>query len=211
MRHIEKKESPKAFEDWKKWFRFKNGRKANYDDLDRDGELKSAIKDELISEQFGLCCYCCKEIQHDKSHIEHFRPQVSFSEKTVDYENIHASCNGSKGQNNHCGHKKGQWFDELLTVSPLEQDCESLFEYNINGDIIPTNENERAKKTINKLGLNVYALQTARAAAIKATGISSSNFDEETRAFWINYFKKIENGKLKAFNNSVLYCLNNYI
>lgn len=211
MRHIDKREALKAFESWKKGFKHKHGRKANYDDLGEESELKRAVKDELILEQYGLCCYCCKEIRHDKSHIEHFRPQVVFNGKTVDYNNLHASCNGNKGKNDHCGHKKGNWFDERLTVSPLEENCEFLFEYNFNGDIISANENQRAKETIDKLGLNQYALQTARAAAIISTGISESHFNEETRAFWIKYFEQIEESKVKQFNVAVLHCLNNYL
>jgi uncharacterized protein (TIGR02646 family) len=213
MRHILKNESPVAFEVWKKRFEYKHGRKATYKDLHEEQELKSTVKEELILEQFGLCCYCCKEIERGDCHIEHFRPQESFNWKTVDYDNIHVSCNGSKGkgkENSHCGQKKGNWFDERLTVSPLESDCESLFEYNYNGDIIASDEKVRTEETIKQLGLNTYALQTARAAAIRTTGIAESYFDEELRTYWIKYFEEKEEGKLKPFYVSVLHCLTNY-
>ena len=107
MRHIEKLESPDVFEDWKRRFENKHGKKVNFNDLNKEKDLKNTVKNRLISEQFGLCCYCCKGIQYDNSHIEHFRPQGTFTDKTVDYENIHVSCEGNKNKSNfHCGHKK---------------------------------------------------------------------------------------------------------
>ncbi|MEN8219842.1 MAG: hypothetical protein ABFS56_26535 [Pseudomonadota bacterium] len=59
--------------------------------------------------------------------IEHFRPQKQYPELKLEYNNLLCSCQFElqKTEPRHCGNAKGSWFDENLTISPLEPSCES--------------------------------------------------------------------------------------
>ena len=207
MRHIKKHISPEELGEWTRRYKSTKGRLANYKDLENELELKKNIKEELISEQLGLCCYCCKSINYNNSHIEHFRPRDTFPKMSVDYTNLHACCMSS-GKSKRCGTKKENLFHADL-VSHLEEKCELLFEYNFNGNILPANGDQRASFTIEQLGLDQYVLQEARAAAIRTTGLATPFFNEEEKKFWIDYFEKTKDGKLEQFCAAVLYCLKN--
>ena len=81
MRLIIKAAEPDSFRDWKRNYVRENGRAAKYRNLDehRYNYIKRALKEKLISEQHGLCCYCCNGININNSHIEHFFPKsISF-------------------------------------------------------------------------------------------------------------------------------------
>ncbi|MGP8336075.1 hypothetical protein, partial [Serratia sp. CY43514] len=68
----------------------------------------------------------------------------------------------------HCGSAKGEWFDELLTISPLSADCESRFKFTADGEIQPANVNdEGAKESIRHLNLNLPKLNSMRKNALE--------------------------------------------
>ena len=48
-------------------------------------------------------------------------------------ENLLASCQGYHDREENCGHSKDNAFNEELFVSPLEENCESLFEFSDRG------------------------------------------------------------------------------
>ncbi len=121
----------------------------------------SKLREELVKEQKGLCAYCCSEISVEKSHNEHIEPRhmkngVS-SRKSLDYNNIVASCNS----NSTCGRNKCNKYDESKFVSPLQEDCEEKFSYDPDGHM---NGDEY---TISLLNLNSYELKRARMAVYK--------------------------------------------
>jgi uncharacterized protein (TIGR02646 family) len=212
MRKIEKGASPDFFEDWKKKFIAKNKRVATYSDL--VGKQKQQLKEVLYDEQYGLCCYCCKLLQYpypydENIHIEHFRPQDSYKDLDLDYGNLHISCSGYKNMGENCGHKKDNWFDEKLTVSPLENDVESLFTYTVDGHIRAAKGNIRAKTTICKLGLDSYALQRMRKTAVYICGLFDEDFDEEKKNRILNEYQTPMDGVLKSFCNAVIFCVEN--
>lgn len=169
MKHIEKKPSPSAFEKWKKV----TGSVANYNNI--PAEIKSIVRENLLDEQYFLCCYCGLSLTRNNVHIEHFRPQSKFKSLQLDYNNLHASCMGklihydSSGELlDFCGHSKKDWFDEELMVSPLDPNCESYFEYGFNGTVRATNHHQGASETIWRLGLNTYLPRKQREEAINA-------------------------------------------
>lgn len=212
MRKINKYIYPDAFEEWKIEFRNKNGRNATYSDL--IGEPKQRLKTSLYDEQYGLCCYCCKEVSYpypnsEDSHIEHFRPKgiKQYENLSLDYINLHISCSGYKETRENCGHKKDNWFDEKLTVSPLEEDVESLFSYTIDGHIKAVKGNQRADTTIGKLDLDSFALQRLRMTAIFLCGLFDDDFDDNKRNRIITEYSTPINGELKSFCNAVTYCV----
>lgn len=60
MRKITKTTPPIAFENFKSKFKTDNGRDALFADLRADE--KRILKEELLKEQFYLCCYCMKKV-----------------------------------------------------------------------------------------------------------------------------------------------------
>jgi len=92
---------------------------------------------------------------------------------TFEYTNLSLSCieNGSIFKNTDdnpvsCGHapfKKQNIYDESLFIKPTEKGCNSLFSYQINGEIVSNINNsefdkERVEHTIKFLNLNCNRL-----------------------------------------------------
>lgn len=212
MKNIMKNPSPLFLDKWKLDYQQRYGRMAQYCDF--IGEEKQKLREVLFEEQYGLCCYCCKDISFPYTnsidcHIEHFRPQglKAYKVLSLEYSNLHLSCSGTKNSRENCGHKKDNWFDESLTVSPLEKDVEELFAYTIDGHIYAKKGNVRADATIKQFNLDSFALQRLRKTAIYISGLFEDDFDEELRSQIIFEYSKPVEGKLRAFSNAVVYCV----
>lgn len=133
-----------------------HNRRPQYDDIQNVKE-KIILKEALMQEQKYVCCYCCTRLTMKKSHIEHFRPKnkEEYMHLSLDYGNLFASCQGEKQLRNNCGHAKKNQFDENLMISPLDENCEQHFVYQIDGMIEPADpEDEAAKYTIHVLALD---------------------------------------------------------
>jgi uncharacterized protein (TIGR02646 family) len=131
---------------------------------------KRDLHESLLREQGFFCCYCGREIDAASSHIEHFRPQEHFAELGLEYQNLHASCirETKRGSPLHCGHVKGDWFDEAEHISPMEEGCEERFRYLLTGEIQATNTDDSpAAKMIEVLALDIAYLNNRRQSAIK--------------------------------------------
>ena len=177
MRHIEKGPAPEAFEAWK--------RQANNDWEPTWSALqnpeKQAVKDALVTEQGGLCAYCCRRIEATprSSHIEHVASRQARPNLALAYENFVASCPGepepedepepvSRGAQT-CGHHKGEWYDPDRFVDPREPACEQAFSFMGNGrtrvaDAAP--RPEAAQETIRRLNLDCSSLRRQRARVL---------------------------------------------
>ncbi len=110
----------------------------------------------------------------DTSHIEHLKPRKHYPELALEYRNLLASCQAERDKNPpppiRCGHKKGDWYDECLMVSPLHGNCQDFFTYSGSGEILPTDEPDKqatAETTIEILGLNIDKLIAMRREAIE--------------------------------------------
>lgn len=132
MKKIDKEDSPEWFETWKRDFRITNGREARYkndfstDDL--DGKTRrQRLRGQLIREQGCICCYCMKRVSLNSSHIEHFWPKTFFPQIDLEYKNMFASCNGDGTTflDEHCGHKKEDWWCEDM-VPPTDAEVERI-------------------------------------------------------------------------------------
>ena len=91
----------------------------------------------LFEEQEGLCCYCESAVTKTFGHIEHLVPRSNEPRKIYDYDNLALSCDGSSGENRHCGHNKGPDYDIDKFCSPHNLDTASLFHYSNDGYIEP--------------------------------------------------------------------------
>ena len=191
MKRIYKNDEPQEILQWKSKFKNKNGRMPRYSDLNEEKNLphKIFLKNSLLSEQGHICCYCCKPIRTDNSHIEHIRPKErdEYRAMSLEYENLLASCQGYHDREENCGHSKDNIFDEELFVSPLEENCESLFEFNDRGKIKAADGNERAAYTIELLNLDTEQLNAARTEAMWVSGAMDELTEDECQKLLHKY------------------------
>ena len=207
MKRILKGNSPKFFEDWKRNFEIRNSRKPNYK-FDFKGDTKSDLKRELLKEQGYLCCYCMDRVLDESSHIEHFIPQVHCRDKDLDYSNMFVSCNGYTEElwDDHCGHRKDNWYDSSLMLSPTSVKIDESFEYTIDGHIF--GKNVKAIEMIAQLGLDSYDLNRKRKAALEASEFYEefTYDDDEINRFIESYETKVDDC-YTPFCNVIIYNL----
>ncbi|WNZ55585.1 retron system putative HNH endonuclease [Microbulbifer sp. MKSA007] len=201
MRAIKKGVEPKLFTNWKAlanddWI-------PTYSDL--SGNEKKAVKDALIKEQGGICCYCERRLVETDSHIEHCKPQESDDVDPLDFSNMICSClnNIKKGAPSHCGDLKGNWYDDQLFVSPLNPDCEGRFSFGANGSIDPTNPSDRAaNETITRLGLGIPKFNALREKALEPF-LDEDLSPDDLAGFVSGYLARGEDGTLSEFVSAV--------
>jgi uncharacterized protein (TIGR02646 family) len=132
---------------------------------------KNALRQSLIDEQRGLCCYCQSRIRPDTASmkIEHWRCQDNYPGRQLDYQNLLGACLGGHGRperEQHCDTRKGS--DDLcfcLTDSahPIERQIKFLG----NGEI--TSDDENIKNALNDiLNLNLDQIVRNRKAVLDA-------------------------------------------
>lgn len=159
MKHISGKlAEPETFRRWKT-----RNKGANWDDFSKSPE-HGKLRQHLIDEQLGMCCYCEVMIVLKDSHIEHLRPKgnPSYRKYMFWYENLLASCQFSDS----CGVRKLGWYEPEM-VSPMDKNCADRFTYTSDGSIIPSDkQDDWAGKTIEKLGLNCSRLRDRRRSII---------------------------------------------
>lgn len=141
-------------------------------------EVRQNIVDACLQEQQGLCAYTGQPVVNGSGHIEHLIPRsVSCRaepprpEQTIDWRNM-VVCFPAPGSPCHYGAiRKGDWPSDTEVddfVSPLDARCERRFRYNRQGGVAPMNINdEPARKTIERLGLDHPFLNDARRRAIQ--------------------------------------------
>lgn len=210
--------SPVWFENWKNNFKIANGKEPHYKSdfatNDQDGiNRRRDLRESLIKEQGGICCYCMKKIDVNSSHIEHFFPKEHFQNVDLSYDNLFASCNG-EGSNviydEYCGHRKGNWWRQDM-ISPSDIEVEKVFKYLPNGKISSVNgrtTSNIAQEMINNLGLDSFHLERSRREAIEASEVFDTEeySDDEIRDF-IDYYSNKDNGAYVPFCKAIVDCL----
>lgn len=137
MREISKGDEPALLTAWKR-----ANPHARYPAV--PSEHRRAIRTACITEQFGLCAYCCQSIDVDTAHNEHIAAQDTAPNRTLDYLNIVASCQTPS----QCGHRRGTQF---LPLTPLMAECETELKFYLSGRV--EGLTERAKTSISTLNL----------------------------------------------------------
>lgn len=198
MKHVVKRNSPEGFEQWKS--QVSENWQPSYSSL-RDPE-KAELHHALLVEQGWVCCYCGRRITQRDSHIEYFRPQNRYPESALDHDNLHASCirQCNPGAPLHCGHAKGNDFDETSIVSPTSPDCEGQFRYALDGQII--GENEKAAYMQSLLKLDLAFLNGRRAQALE--GVFDNDFLESATEEELDRLRQgYAQGRLPDFGHGV--------
>jgi uncharacterized protein (TIGR02646 family) len=72
---------------------------AGYDNLPK--AAKEELKENLLSEQGHVCCYCMKRIHFDDMRVEHWKPQTNYEELSLSYTNMMGACDGNEGNPGH--------------------------------------------------------------------------------------------------------------
>lgn len=171
MKYINKTSAPDQFQEW---LVLKN------DDWSPTwkglaGEPKVALREKLLEDQGWIGCYCGMRVgaRHNDCHIEHIRPRETYGTEALEFDNLLVSCMGHSDKRQvpeHCGHKKGNWYDRELFVAPTEPRCETCFRFSADGTVKPTDHelsHEAARETIDRLALNTTRLCNLREAAIE--------------------------------------------
>ncbi|MGC1246781.1 MAG: retron system putative HNH endonuclease, partial [Spirulinaceae cyanobacterium] len=169
MKFINKGNEPEEFAQWKEladenW-------QPSWNNLQK--KEKPLVHEFLLKEQGYICCYCGRQIGKNTSHIEHLKPRKLYPNLALNYNNMLASCKKETApkEPQHCGVKKGDWYDENLMISPLSKNCGDFFIYTDDGQMLPSKELNKqvaAATTIDKLGLNIDLLQSMRSQAIES-------------------------------------------
>lgn len=137
MRKIIKGTEPESLTRWKQAHKT-----ATYRDLPPD-ESRS-IRTICITEQYGLCAYCCQSIAVDTAHNEHVQAQDKSPARTLDFANIVASCENR----HHCGHGRRT---QPLKITPFMDECETELKFYLSG--LVAGKTARAETAIEALNL----------------------------------------------------------
>ncbi len=124
---------------------------------------KQALREQLHTEQHGLCCYCCKKITTDSNdvsvehlHDKHQHPKLQFS-----YDNLLLSCASTK----HCNIAKQS---KEIQIHPLHADCDNSIKMNpLSAQLIGDIHKEDAEESIEILKLNYNGLINHRSDLLK--------------------------------------------
>ncbi|WP_419937389.1 retron system putative HNH endonuclease [Candidatus Palauibacter sp.] len=117
-------------------------RKSPYSSYDNYGE-KQDLREALVAEQRGLCCYCMGRIRPTRQSvkIEHWRCQSNYPDRQLDYRNLLAACQGRIGylggqptHLQHCDTKKGDSDLQWNPADPAHR-VETRIRYRVDGSI----------------------------------------------------------------------------
>lgn len=182
---------------------------SNYDNYAEKDELRQS----LVKEQRGLCCYCLQRIQPnaEQMKIEHWQCQEDYSDKQLDYSNLLGACLGGKGKkekSQHCDTKKGK-LDLLYNPANPVHDVEGKLKFLGSGKIESTDL--QFNKEVNMvLNLNEDFLMKNRKALLDSfrKGFMSRNpsktdIQKELR----KWNGELDDGMLEPFCQVVIYYL----
>lgn len=132
------------------------------------------LRESLVREQRGLCCYClCRIVPHElEMKVEHWRSQRRYPDEQLIYTNLLGACKGGEKPNpdderdvdRHCDTFKG---DKDLSLNPAVDDVESMISYLKDGRVRSSNDtfNEELSSVLN---LNTFAMVNQRKAVINS-------------------------------------------
>lgn len=132
---------------------------------------KDALRQALVAEQRGLCCYCMGRIRSgpDTMKIEHWRCQSHHPGQQLDYGNLLGACRGGHTQSpdrQHCDTRKG---DRDLRWNPANpaHHIETRLRYEADGSI-HSDEADFDAQLAEVLNLNLHLLKNNRKGVLDA-------------------------------------------
>lgn len=202
MKKIHKTNEPASFTAYKR-------ANPHHQYKDLDDVVRQEIRQKCTEEQYYLCAYCCKEISGTNIDTmnEHIQPRHHYPNLSMDFNNIVASC----CKTGHCDDSKGS---QILYLTPLMNECETEFEFRVNGKVI--GKTERAEQAIDILKLNHQKLCESRKQAIdsmlyvQGLGNPINVEDDELLESVCNDIVQPQNSKLPAFAPIVASAIRNW-
>jgi uncharacterized protein (TIGR02646 family) len=172
MKYIIKRGSPHQYEEWRR-----QSPNANYKQPGIPNPPKNFLYARLLEEQGFLCAYTMKGLTQPTCHIEHIKPESVLRQEDeineiigsdLDYENL-VACFPRENMLEpylYGARYKDDWWDDdgAQFVSPLTENCERNFTFNINGEI--RGLTDAGKKTIEILRLDHPSLTEDRRRTI---------------------------------------------
>lgn len=214
MKKICKQPEPTWFSEWKENFLKVNGRNADYKN-DFPQNEKRKLRQCLLEEQGYICCYCMKRIDLDSSHIEHFWPKgvPQFHNLDMEYGNMFASCQGNPEAEDHCGHKKNEWYDMDMII-PTDERIESAFKFTIDGKIHSTGtyKTKKVKDDMSYyLGLESFYMVRNRKKAIEASEyFDECDYSQDEINYFIHVYESMDSGKYQEYCKAITDVLKTY-
>lgn len=178
---------------------------------------KAQLREALVQEQFYICCYCNDSIKGEPldTKIEHFLPKEKYRDRTFDYQNLLAACNGGEKEADpkllnprvlHCDSKKdNEDPSQIQLVTPFDIDAHTHFYFTENGEI--RSNTQQGKNTITFLNLDCKRLNLRRKKVIETY---LYEFETEDINAQIDEISEPINGKLQAFCTAILSVLEKY-
>lgn len=210
MKYIVKRTSPASLE------AYKATEGACYNDMPQN--VKEDVRQSLVSEQGGICCYCGKRILPDyHSIIEHLYPKglKQYRHLQLEYSNLLCSCDGGESDRtgktksekrkfpSFCDDKKN---NRVLNLTPLDPTCEEQFSYDEEGHIY--GKTDAAQEAIDILGLDCSPLVDLRRAAINP--YLELDLDNEGWNAEIEDLSQRHNDNFRSFCFVVIYYIRNF-
>lgn len=167
MMHIIRRDPPQAFQD------FQNKEHPTvWDEITSRRSLYTECRDALVKEQHGLSAYTelKLDLKNHQAHIDHFRKRALYNQPRkhiFDWYNFvvdnHNSDYGADHKDKMVHSVEG---NERL-VDPIHESPEHYFEYDMAGQILPSegltpSEKEKAEYTIKAFNLNHRSLVEIR-------------------------------------------------
>lgn len=175
---------------------------------------KDALRQSLVAEQRGLCCYCLSRIRPATGgmKIEHWHCQDNYPAEQLDYANLLGACLGNSGQplkHQHCDTLKG---NKNLSRNPAfpEHPVERFIHFEGDGTI--TSDAPAFNTELNAvLNLNASFLKNNRKAkleAFKATLVKRDELPRPTLERWLRGWNgETHAGQLEPFCQVIVYWL----
>lgn len=216
MKHIKKTSTPQLLIAWTRTkAENKDSQSLHWDYEDMPAGVRHAVKESLLREQGGLCCYTGRKISPTSSHIEHLKPQsCCINHEDTDYSNLLAAYPAPNGVSEceYGAHARKNWFDLLLFVHPLRVDCEHRFRYKTNGKIDPTNPSDHgAQETIRRLCLDHPKLKEMRETAIQEALFEKPLTQVQAQRLMANIDQRDGNGNFRAFCFAIKQACEKYL
>lgn len=140
---------------------------SDFDNL--SDSAKDILREMLVFEQRGICCYCMSRIRPnpDGTKIEHWRPQSRYPTEQLEYRNLLAACMGNEGapkKMQHCDTFKS---DMDLSKNPAEPShhVEDGIGYKADGSVY-SSDPDFDDELNHVLNLNIHFLKTNRKAVL---------------------------------------------
>jgi uncharacterized protein (TIGR02646 family) len=179
---------------------------ADYDNYDD----KAALRQALVAEQRGLCCYCQSRIRATRQgmKIEHWQCQAAHPERQLDYSNLLGACLGGHGRperDQHCDTRKRNsslCFSVCDPAHPIERHIRFLGDGKISADDAAIDECINAV-----LNLNLTRLVSNRKAVLAAFQRRLQDGRRVDPARELPKWDGSEPGELPEFAQVVVYWL----